>query len=103
MGQFYLPIYSQLEGVNKAQQEGKYKGRQPTALAKTDDVIRLTQAGFARKAVAKELNIGIASVYRILKEYRTMYPHIPLSGSRSSLTAHRTDAFALQRQHIDDV
>jgi DNA invertase Pin-like site-specific DNA recombinase len=57
----------QMEGIEKAKSAGKYKGRKPTALAKTEQVNNLISRGFTRQAVAEELNIGIASVYRILK------------------------------------
>jgi len=57
----------QLEGIAKAKQEGKYKGRKPTARAKTDQVKALIEQGMTRQAVAKELEIGVASVYRILR------------------------------------
>lgn len=75
----------QLEGVAKAKKEGKYKGRQPTARAKSHQVIKLIKEGFTRGAVAKKLDIGIASVYRILKTYGENNPTTPLPGSRSKL------------------
>jgi DNA invertase Pin-like site-specific DNA recombinase len=56
----------QLEGVQRARAEGKYKGRQPTARAKTDEVAALHQQGNGAAAIAKELGISRASVYRIL-------------------------------------
>lgn len=60
----------QLEGVAKAKKEGKYKGRQPTARAKSDQVISLVEDGLTRKAVAEKLGISVASVYRILKNFK---------------------------------
>lgn len=75
----------QLEGVMKAKSEGKYKGRKPTAMAKSNQVISLIKEGFTREAVAKKLDIGIASVYRILKAYTASQPGEPLPGSRSKL------------------
>ena len=54
------------EGIAKAIGEGKYKGRTPTARAKAADVRRLADTGTTREAVAAELGIGVASVYRIL-------------------------------------
>lgn len=73
----------QLEGVARAKKAGKYKGRQPTARAKSHQVIQLIQDGFTRDAVAKKLDIGIASVYRILKTYGDNHPTALLPGSRS--------------------
>ena len=75
----------QLEGVAKAKKDGKYKGRQPTARAKSYEVISLIKDGLTRDAVSKKLDIGIASVYRILKEYQENNPDSPLPGSRSKI------------------
>ena len=67
----------QLEGVARAKKEGKYKGRKPTALAKAPSVIQLTNQGLTRQAVAEQLNIGIASVFRILKQHKKDNPPPP--------------------------
>lgn len=60
----------QKEGIRIAKQNGVYKGRKPTARAQADQVIKLTKDGKTRAAVAKELGIGIRSVFRILNESR---------------------------------
>jgi len=57
----------QREGIAKAKSEGKYKGRAPTARAKAADVRRLAAEGLTREAIATQLKIGVASVYRILR------------------------------------
>jgi len=57
----------QLEGIAKAKAEGRYFGRKPTARAKSEQVVELIGQGLTKKAVAEELEIGVASVYRILK------------------------------------
>jgi len=57
----------QLEGIAKAKAEGRYMGRKPTAKAKSEQVVELIGQGFTKKAVAEELGMGVASVYRILK------------------------------------
>ena len=57
----------QREGIAKAKGEGKYKGRKPTARAKAADVHRLVADGLTREAIATQLNIGVASVYRVLR------------------------------------
>jgi DNA invertase Pin-like site-specific DNA recombinase len=56
----------QREGIAKAKGEGKYKGRAPTARAKAAKVLALAAQGRTREAIADELGIGVASVYRIL-------------------------------------
>ena len=40
-----------------------YKGRKPTAKEKSDQVVKLIAEGKTKAAVAKELEIGVASVY----------------------------------------
>lgn len=74
----------QLEGIERAKREGKYKGRKPTARSKADEVMSLLNQGFKRVAIAKKLNIGIASVYRIINDYRLQNPIISIPGSQAS-------------------
>lgn len=62
-----LMLERQLEGIAKAKAEGKYKGRAPTAKRKAAEVIRLKAEGKTADAIAQELGIGRASVFRILK------------------------------------
>jgi DNA invertase Pin-like site-specific DNA recombinase len=57
----------QKEGIAKAKGEGKYKGRAPTARAQADAIVALAAQGKTREAIAKELSVGVASVYRVLK------------------------------------
>lgn len=59
----------QAEGIARAKREGRYKGRKPTARAKTDEVLALNTRGLTRQKIADQLGIGIASVYRILKNH----------------------------------
>jgi len=55
------------EGIVKAKAKGKYKERKATARAKSNKVKELIESGMTRQAVADKLDIGVASVYRILK------------------------------------
>ena len=55
------------EGIAKAKGEGRYKGRAPTARAKSADIHRLAAEGLTREAIATQLKIGVASVYRVLR------------------------------------
>ena len=55
------------EGLAKAKEDGRYKGRKPTARAKADEVVKMTSEGMTKQKIADDLSIGIASVYRILK------------------------------------
>ena len=58
----------QKEGIEKAKLAGKFKGRKATARAKADKVMKLLEKGLTRQQVADKLKIGVASVYRILKD-----------------------------------
>jgi len=53
--------------IAKAKKEGRYKGRKPTARAKSDNVMALNEQGLTRQKIADELGISVASVYRILR------------------------------------
>jgi DNA invertase Pin-like site-specific DNA recombinase len=61
-----MMLERQREGIAKAKSKGKYKGRKPTARAKTDEVKRLRSEGVGATEIAAQLGIGRASVYRIL-------------------------------------
>lgn len=63
-----LMLERQADGIAKAKEAGKYNGRKPTAKAKAKEVMDLVAAGKKRTFIAKKLEIGIASVYRIIKE-----------------------------------
>lgn len=54
-------------GIAAAKEEGKYTGRAPTAQAKAAKVLELHGKGLSKQDIAKACEIGIASVYRILK------------------------------------
>jgi len=61
-----IMLERQREGIAKAKDAGKYKGRKPTARAKTDEVLRLKSEGMGPTEIAKTAGIGRASVYRII-------------------------------------
>lgn len=69
IGQFEreLMLERQKVGIAAAKAEGKYHGRAPTAQAKAAKVLSLHAKGVAKQDIAASCNIGIASVYRILK------------------------------------
>lgn len=64
-------LHRQVDGIQAAKAAGKYKGRAPTARAKTPEVIRLRDEGVGPSQIAKTLGIGRASVYRILSSLNT--------------------------------
>jgi DNA invertase Pin-like site-specific DNA recombinase len=63
-----IMLERQREGIAKAKAAGKYKGRKPTARAKSDEVLAMHRDGIGATQIAKELGIGRASVYRIIAD-----------------------------------
>jgi len=59
-------------GIAKAKRDGKYRGRKPTARAKAPEVLKLKERGFRPDEIAKQLEIGRASVFRILRDHRSL-------------------------------
>jgi DNA invertase Pin-like site-specific DNA recombinase len=62
-----MMLERQREGIAKAKAEGKYKGRKPTARARTAEISALKANGVRPVDIARRLGIGRASVYRILE------------------------------------
>ena len=54
----------QRHGIAKAKAEGKYRGRAPTARAKTPEVMRMKAEGKTVAQIAQSVGISRASVYR---------------------------------------
>ena len=61
-----MMLERQREGVAKAKAEGKYKGRKPISSERRADVLRLVAQGISKANVARQLNLGEATVYRVL-------------------------------------
>lgn len=61
-----LMLERQREGVARAKALGKYRGRKPTARAKSAEVKALKADGVRPVDIARRLGIGRASVYRVL-------------------------------------
>jgi DNA invertase Pin-like site-specific DNA recombinase len=67
----------QVEGIKRAQAEGKYKGRAPTAMKQADKVKALVDAGVTRVQVQEQLGISKASYYRCLRNsFRLLEEHV---------------------------
>ena len=62
-----MMLERQREGVAKAKAEGKYKGRKPTARAKTEMVLRAKKQGLPPTQIIRDLGISKTSYYRILE------------------------------------
>lgn len=61
-----MMLERQREGIAKAKAEGKYKGRKPTARAKTDMVKLALDKGVSKAQICKDLEISKTSLYRII-------------------------------------
>lgn len=61
-----MMLERQREGVAKAKAAGKYKGRKPLADDLRQEVVHLATEGTTKTNIARQLNIGEATVYRIL-------------------------------------
>lgn len=70
IGQFEREIMleRQREGIARAKAEGKFKGRKPLDQGIIEEVLRLCETRITRKEVAERLEIGEATVYRVLKD-----------------------------------
>ena len=65
-----MMLERQREGIAKAKAEGKYKGRKPTARAKTDMVKLALDNGVSKPQICKDLGISRTSLYRIIGELK---------------------------------
>tara|TARA_R100000935_G_scaffold49280_1_gene74510 strand:- start:299 stop:877 length:579 start_codon:yes stop_codon:yes gene_type:complete len=63
-----IMLERQREGISKAKADGRYKGRAPTARAKTDEVLAMKASGIGATEISRTLGIGRASVYRIMSD-----------------------------------
>ena len=63
-----MMLERQMVGIAQAKQDGKYKGRAPTAMAKADEAVTLLQAGVKPAVAARQLGIARSSLYRIIDD-----------------------------------
>jgi len=61
-----LLLERQAEGIAIAKAKGKYLGRKPSALMKSEKVNEMLSKGASKKSISKALGISISSVYRII-------------------------------------
>ena len=55
-------------GIAKAKQDGKYKGRVPTARRQAETIAKLRKDGQRPDEIATALKVSRASVFRVLKD-----------------------------------
>jgi DNA invertase Pin-like site-specific DNA recombinase len=60
-----IMLERQREGIEKARRDGKYTGRQPTAMNKAAEVRKLLAQGMKPADAAEKAGISIRSLYRI--------------------------------------
>ncbi|SEA34373.1 Site-specific DNA recombinase [Desulfuromusa kysingii] len=65
-----LMLERQKEGIQKAKTDGKYKGRKPTARMQKDKILVLLGQDKKKADIARELGIGLSSVYRIINDMK---------------------------------
>ena len=65
-----IMLERQRAGIAKAKSEGRYRGRAPTARRQSGRVSELHATGKGASAIAVEVGISRASVYRMLSEAR---------------------------------
>lgn len=63
-----IMLTRQREGIAKAKKDGRYKGRAPTARAKADQMKAMSAQGLKKAVIARELGVGVRSVFRVLGE-----------------------------------
>lgn len=63
-----IMLERQRAGIAKAKAEGRYKGRAPTARAKTQQIISLKAEGKTVVEIVQATGVSRASIYRVLNE-----------------------------------
>lgn len=91
-----IMLERQREGIAKAKKENKYKGRKPISADKRAAIIRLNGLGAKKADIAKQVSLGVATVYRELAAHRAACkeagnepqgPTVPLALMRATLQA----------------
>ena len=77
-----IMLERQRAGIARAKSEGKFKGRKPTARAKSDAIMQLHGQGVAAAEIAHRLEISRASVYRVIEDARATEQSV---GSRNRI------------------
>jgi len=66
-------------GIAAAKARNVYKGRSPTARAKASQIAELSKSGLSKKAIANACSVGVASVYRILRDLKNSSTALQIS------------------------
>lgn len=65
-----MMLERQREGIAKAKSEGKYTGRKPIDISRQATIIRLNAEGLSKAKIASQVEVGEATVYRVLAKAR---------------------------------
>ena len=79
-----MMLERQREGIAKAQGEGKYRGRVPTAQAKSSEVQRLLGEGCKPSEIAARIGMSRSSVWRISKDPSNVCNQLQANGGSGS-------------------
>ena len=63
-----IMLERQREGIARAMEKGKFRGRKPLKEDVIEEIKRLSQGRLHRKSLAKMLKISVSSVYKVLRE-----------------------------------
>lgn len=62
-----MMLERQREGIAKAKAEGRYRGRKPVAASRSAEVLALRAEGMSMNAIADQLRLGKATVFRVIR------------------------------------
>ena len=65
--EYHLKRERQMEGIAKAKQDKKYKGRKPLDESKIKEIRKLLENKVPISAISKELKVGRTSIYKYLR------------------------------------
>ena len=80
-----IMLERQRDGIAKACAEGKYRGRAPTAMRKSAEVLDLYARGWPIARLARQLSIARGSVYRILDANGVPHDRVVVRNPRGGL------------------
>jgi DNA invertase Pin-like site-specific DNA recombinase len=69
-----LMLERQREGIAKAREDGRYKGRKPTVRCQAETIRAMLRAGDGPAVIARKLNVARSSVYLALKVTQPAMP-----------------------------
>lgn len=92
-----LMLERQREGIAKAKAERKYRGRAPTVMRQSAEILRLKEEGVRPTNIARQLGVARSSVYRVLDKASpapapNTVPEPPTPGPQKTASARRSSS-----------